>query len=68
MDMERNNIVLTHKGVKISIAQHFNHKGVPWCQEATVIGGEKDFLTHTFNGNLTSFLQALVLIKNELGE
>ena len=62
-----NNIVLDGHGVTISIAQHF-YDGKVEIQEAQIIGGKLDGVTHFFNSDLTSLIKTLVKIKNELGE
>jgi len=62
-----NNIVVEHNGAVISIAQHYRD-GKVTTQEAHVIGGEHDWLTESFGGNLKSLIKALMTIEKKLGE
>ena len=65
MKSEMNNIVLDHHGVKISIAQHY-YDGKVETQEAQIIGGKLDGVTHFFGSDLTSFLKALTTLEKKL--
>ena len=67
MKTEMNNIVVEHNGAVISIAQHYRD-GKVTTQEAHVIGGEHDWLTESFGGNLKSLIKALMTIEKKLGE